>query len=282
MQTKKGPKAKSSPAAAAAVAGAAVPAKLVALKGHLSTMPDGAIATAAGVSKIVVREYRLSLGIHKKAGRPTASLTGDIHTFLGGKASPAKAPVADAPVKRGPGRPRKVVAAAAAPVAAAAVKRGPGRPRKVVAAAAAPVAAAAVKRGPGRPRKVVAAVVAPVAAAAVKRGPGRPRKVVAAVVAPVAAAAVKRGPGRPRKVVAALPAVAAPSAAPAKAAAAPAAAPSAKSDGGGTWAWRVGVTDTKGVESECIVVGGSMGAAVAKAAGLGTVVSASRVGRFHG
>jgi hypothetical protein len=40
-------------------------------------------------------------------------------------------PVTDeaAPVKRGPGRPRKVVAEEAAPVP---VKRGPGRPRKTV------------------------------------------------------------------------------------------------------------------------------------------------------
>ena len=42
-----------------------------------------------------------------------------------------------APVKRGPGRPRKN------PLAATPVKRGPGRPRKD----------GTVKRGPGRPRK---------------------------------------------------------------------------------------------------------------------------------
>lgn len=47
-----------------------------------------------------------------------------------------------APVKRGPGRPRKTEAGPAP------VKRGPGRPRKTEATVA--------KRGPGRPRKVTA------------------------------------------------------------------------------------------------------------------------------
>jgi len=50
------------------------------------------------------------------------------------------------------------------------VKRGRGRPRKVVELVAEPV----IKRGPGRPRKVVELVAEPV----IKRGPGRPRKVV--------------------------------------------------------------------------------------------------------
>jgi type IV pilus assembly protein PilB len=85
------------------------------------------------------------------------------------------APVVEAaPVKRGPGRPRKVVAAPVPVVqapptdVAPAVKRGPGRPRKVVAEVPVPAvpaatteaapaeAAPAVRRGPGRPRKVVA------------------------------------------------------------------------------------------------------------------------------
>ena len=44
---------------------------------------------------------------------------------------PAAAP-ADAPAKRGPGRPKKVAAPVDAPAAVPA-KRGPGRPRKVVA-----------------------------------------------------------------------------------------------------------------------------------------------------
>lgn len=58
------------------------------------------------------------------------------------KAAPApKAAAAPAPAKRGPGRPKKVAAAAPAP-APAPVKRGPGRPKKVAAAAPAPAAKA--------------------------------------------------------------------------------------------------------------------------------------------
>ena len=54
--------------------------------------------------------------------------------------------------------------------AAIQVKRGRGRPRKVVELPEEPV----IKRGPGRPRKVVELPEEPV----IKRGPGRPRKVV--------------------------------------------------------------------------------------------------------
>ena len=56
--------------------------------------------------------------------------------------------VADAPAKRGPGRPRKnPFAEVAAPA-----RRGPGRPRKNAGAGADEIVAP--KRGPGRPRKV--------------------------------------------------------------------------------------------------------------------------------
>jgi hypothetical protein len=56
--------------------------------------------------------------------------------------------VADAPAKRGPGRPRKnPFAEVAAPA-----RRGPGRPRKNGGAGAGEIVAP--KRGPGRPRKV--------------------------------------------------------------------------------------------------------------------------------
>jgi len=96
-------------------------------------------------------------------------------------------------VKRGRGRPRKLVEAEApeppvrrrrrrkARVEAAPVKRrGPGRPRK--------------QRGPGRPRKVTSR----------RRGPGRPRKpqveLPAAAVAVAGQPLVKRGRGRPRKI----------------------------------------------------------------------------------
>ena len=64
--------------------------------------------------------------------------------------------VAAGTVKRGPGRPPKVLADGT-------VKRGPGRPPKIL-------ADGTVKRGPGRPPKVLAP-------GEVKRGPGRPRKV---------------------------------------------------------------------------------------------------------
>ena len=58
--------------------------------------------------------------------------------------------VADAPAKRGPGRPRKnPLAEVAAPA-----RRGPGRPRKNAGTGAGAGEIVAPKRGPGRPRKV--------------------------------------------------------------------------------------------------------------------------------
>ena len=116
-------------------------------------------------------------------------------------------------VKRRPGRPKgsknKPKTATAVPeavtttaTAPAPVKRGPGRPRKNPEAitASAPV----VRRGPGRPRKNPEATIAPPA----KRRPGRPKgsknkpKTTTATTATVTTATApvtKRGPGRPRK-----------------------------------------------------------------------------------
>lgn len=107
------------------------------------------------------------------------------------------AAAAQAPAKRGPGRPRKVVAAEPPPA-----KRGPGRPRKLAQPCGPGIACELeppARRGPGRPRKAVSAELP------VKRGPGRPRK--AQVGAPATPAApAKRGPGRPRKVLTVAPA----------------------------------------------------------------------------
>jgi hypothetical protein len=73
-----------------------------------------------------------------------------------------------------------------------AVKRGPGRPKKVVAAA--PVPEIPAKRGPGRPRKVVAP--APIAKAQPAKAPAK----APAAKAPVSKkpVAVKRAPGAKR------------------------------------------------------------------------------------
>ena len=90
----------------------------------------------------------------------------------------AVAPAAEPePVKRGPGRPKKIADAAPAPSAETApVKRGPGRPKKVDSTPAPAAEGAPVKRGPGRPRKDGSPPApAPVTG---KRGPGRPKKIV--------------------------------------------------------------------------------------------------------
>jgi hypothetical protein len=117
---------------------------------------------------------------------------------------------AEAVVKRRPGRPKgsknkPKATTTTTPVTVtdtAPVKRGPGRPRKNPEAitASAPV----VKRGPGRPRKNPEAVIVPPA----KRRPGRPKgsknkpkttTTTTATVTTATAPVVKRGPGRPRK-----------------------------------------------------------------------------------
>lgn len=59
------------------------------------------------------------------------------------------------------------------------VKRGRGRPRKVIAE---PAVSQVVKRGRGRPRKAIAE---PVTIQEVKRGRGRPRKVIAELIGQV-------------------------------------------------------------------------------------------------
>lgn len=87
-----------------------------------------------------------------KVGRPAGS-SGSTLKKLG---ATLHQPVEAAPVKRGPGRPRKIQPAPAAPSGLIPVKRGPGRPRKIQPAEAATGATppVTVKRGPGRPRKI--------------------------------------------------------------------------------------------------------------------------------
>jgi hypothetical protein len=98
---------------AARAGGDDVTARLAPFRDALAHMPDGVVATASGVPKAVVREYRLAQGIHKKPGRPSANKSSDIERFLAGAGVPAKAAApkaAEAP---------KAVSAPKAPKAAA-------------------------------------------------------------------------------------------------------------------------------------------------------------------
>eukprot|EP00798_Chlamydomonas_sp_ICE-L_P010005 gene10005-7889_t len=138
--------------------------------------------------------------------RLAASVAGDAEVGQSGGVVPAK---------RGPGRPRKVVALVEGSEgglgAAAPAKRGPGRPRKVVADSDGAVApkTAGVRVNPSV--KVAKAAINAATGAPVKRGPApktagvrlKPavKMAKAAINAAAAVAPVKRGPGRPRKVV---------------------------------------------------------------------------------
>ena len=110
-------------------------------------------------------------------------------------AAVAPPPVPEAPVKRGPGRPRKhPLPDPGQP------KRGPGRPSKNPAASVASVAPSAdvagatpgVKRGPGRPKgsknKPKDATIAPVQTAPAPQAPAVPVKPIAAPQAPASTA----------------------------------------------------------------------------------------------
>ena len=148
--------------------------------------------------------------VKRRPGRPKGSknkpkITTEAPATVTATEAPAPVTATEtAPVKRGPGRPRKNPMDVAPPA-----KRGPGRPKgsknkpkttESTAAATSPTAPA--KRGPGRPRKNPVDVLIPA-----KRGPGRPKgsknkpktteapAAVTTATAPVA----KRGPGRPRK-----------------------------------------------------------------------------------
>ena len=89
--------------------------------------------------------------------------------------------VATAPVKRGPGRPRKNLnsdlTATSKTIPTTTIKRGPGRPKKT-ASPTGPSTAKPPKRGPGRPKKTDSPTDSHKATpkAADKRGPGRPPK----------------------------------------------------------------------------------------------------------
>jgi hypothetical protein len=142
-----------------------------------------------GLSFIQIRQLREAHAAGKYDAVANAVFA-DVEKRLAMRGSPSPAA---APVKRGPGRPPKIPAAAHA--APAPIKRGPGRPPKTPAAAHA--APTPIKRGPGRPPKIPAATHA--APAPIKRGPGRPRKDGLPPGSVTAPAPIKRGPGRPRK-----------------------------------------------------------------------------------
>ena len=109
-----------------------------------------------------------------KATRKVATKAkGKVKTKAKAKAAVVPAPVVEAPApvvaKRG-----RVATKVAAPAPVAVVaKRGPGRPKAVVAPVAAPVEAV-VKRGPGRPKAVKTEVVAQAPAAKRGRKPKEP------------------------------------------------------------------------------------------------------------
>lgn len=141
----KAPKAPKAPKAAEAAAAPAAPSgaiadRLAQYKDVLASLPDGVVAQAAGVSKATLREYRLSLGIHKKPGRPSADLNTDIARFLGSASAPP--PMAAEPVaaKRRGRPPKAAQAAAPAPAPAAAAPAAPKAPVAKAAPAAAPAA----------------------------------------------------------------------------------------------------------------------------------------------
>ena len=126
--------------------------------------PDELISedtAAALVAAVIAEEDRNSLvGIMPTILQSFQGVIEAITSAKGGARYPGPARAEAAPVRRGPGRPRKdgspAQTRAARSVARPAGRRGPGRPRKDE----------APRRGPGRPPKAPGA----------RRGPGRPRK----------------------------------------------------------------------------------------------------------
>ena len=108
----------------------------------------GAAKKALGRSKLSEEEMTKANKLADKhfaaaAGEaPVVAKTAPAKAVKAAVKSAAKAAVSAAPVKRGPGRPKKEDTVVEVPV-----KRGRGRPRK------ADVVAPPVKRGPGRPKK---------------------------------------------------------------------------------------------------------------------------------
>ncbi|KAF9273055.1 hypothetical protein BGZ68_001874 [Mortierella alpina] len=102
-----------------------------------------------------------------------------LHPQRGAHTTPSSEPVI--PQKRGPGRPRKIVAADSDPASTLAKRlRGSGRPRATPLPEANSSSIALLKRKPGRPKGALGkAVASPVQRP--KRGPGRPKRTSASL-----------------------------------------------------------------------------------------------------